>query len=368
MGIILTTMKKMFFLLTIVSFLTVSCEKDEELINEKQTNQNGLSAYSSLIYNVEYIPEDYENQLQLFFDDIDKHTNEEDIEIEKYSISDGIWNFISSLNYTKSFPFSKVIDVEEYEYEVLLSFFNQEEDFLSSQSLIEEFIDMHETLDSLNTDNSKLLLLSFNSVELSDSSIILYLKATKAIIENFDEVDLATCPNGVPTSASLKMGVPYNGYKSAAHEYQDRYNPYLWASKMRTISLPFSYYLVQNHTASQVLFGWTNYTNCHYNWPVGDYIPYVNWSNQGTYKQATISGSRFYLYLSRFWQKEVEGMIFNNTQYNRKYLYLSANVYWNPDCQICGYINNGYAVSYIGFLTRQADVIKLTKPLNTYTY
>lgn len=351
-------------LLAIVLFASQSCKKDETIIDKSDNAQ-----YDKLLtienYDPDYFPEDnYETLLQNYLERTYNfyHSN---INVDNYNSSDGIWCLISALNYTLTNPLCKIEDVEERSYNIVLKL--TDNSLINGNSLAQQFINAYDSLISENTDAEQLFIIKFNSATIGDGVINLELKVAKGKKANYKDVDLSLCPTGVPSNIILKMGIPSGSYQSAAKETQNRYNPYLWKSLNNLYQNPKTYYIIQYYYGGNNVDGWYDYDNCHYSWPTGDFILYVN-CGQSTYLSAQVSGSRFNTYLNRYWQKRIVTYLNDNsTSSQYKYLYLTVHNYWSSGCNICGYINP-YSNSSIGFIIYQGKIKELTHQLNTYIW
>ncbi len=341
------------------SLLFVQCEKQDSL----QKNNNIYPADKFLTdFDIDYFPEgDVEDNMQDFFDAVNNYIDNPEFVSDDFLLSEGIWYLTSALNYECADAMAQIdefeIITESYDFDL-----SDDEDYdMDGNDLLEGFLTLYEAIDELNTETRSVALVGLNYFQLNDDDLTISFNVLRGQNTTYDAVSLQTGPTGVPTNATLKMGLSYGNYQSAAKENTNRYNPYLYRSKYLSQSMLDKKYIVSNVQFHPVL--WTDYSNCHYNWPDGDWILFVG-SSQQNYLSAQVNGTRFNTYLSRFFTAKVEDMIDDNQNYSAKTLFLSAQASFVPECLICGY-PNPYAKSVLQFTRHDATVSSISTPLST---
>lgn len=243
-------------------------------------------------------------------------------------------------------------------------------DSINGNDLLSKTLSMNEHLKGLKGDGVELLVIGSKHSQIDSDKIQFDFDIVRAVKTEYPTIQLQSVPHGLPSNAILKMGVPKNGYMSAANEISKRYNPYLWTARNTGITHPLFHYLVTNVSPNQ-FDGWSNYDNCHYQWPSGDYCLYrgVSGTTIQIAQNAEISGSRFNTYLTRFYNKKLVDRINANlnTSTNIKYLYMSCYCNYNSGCSTCNYIYGGH-ISSIEYDYIRGKVVKLSNPLNIYTF
>jgi hypothetical protein len=351
-------------MLATIVFVSQSCKKvDKEPIKSKSTTEK---SFTEINYDLNYFPaENFDEILQEYFDNINEYYKDSTVIINDYNINDGIWCIESAVNYTKAKPFAQIENIVDVKFSINIKLTNNNSQ-ISGKDLVKNYIKLYSYLSSLNKEENQIFQIQLDNVLTNGNVLTINFIAMIGEKTSFNAVNLASSPTGVPNNATLKMGYSYSAYQSAAKEIQKRYNRYLWTSIHQQFQNATTYYLVVPYN-SYTIDGWYDYNNCHYQYPVGDFILYVGWS-ANDYMNALVSGSRFNTYLDRYFQKRITPYINDNLSTTQlKYMYTRVHNYGNTGCAICGY-NFPYSHSSVGYRTFQSLVKELPNPLNTYIW
>jgi len=83
--------------------LIQACTKEKEIVNDEKPVKLDAKREASLDSN--YFPDNFEEQLQLFFDNMNEYKNDSSISFSNYDIQNGLWNITSSMSYVNTNAF-----------------------------------------------------------------------------------------------------------------------------------------------------------------------------------------------------------------------------------------------------------------------
>jgi hypothetical protein len=328
--------------------------------------------------DLSFVPEgDPAENMQVFFDAVNDYMAGYDTFSNTYSISEGIWYLLTGINYTSANLLAQISEMEEitFTHEIELA-----EDIpagLSATGVISAFLGFHEDLQSLQETGYDIGLIRFDTITTGDTGVLVSLSALRGKVVEYPDVESNSPPVPLPPGPNLKMGVPYNGYKSAAHETEDKYNPYLYKSKIDQLQLVKGYFLVSGISGHYPDL-WTDGNNCYQIWDpanqqFGDYIltvacPTQPYQNNPTHLNAQVTVTIFNTYLERFYQRRLTGYIQDNISFGpQKWLYTKISINWLPECTTCGYQHFPWKKAVFAFTNYRGKVETIINPINTYT-
>jgi len=317
--------------------------------------------------DLSFVPEgDLAEHMQGFFDAVNDYMEDPDAINTEYSISEGIWYLLTGINYTSANLLAQISEMEEYSFTHEIELAEDIPAGLTARGVISAFLGFYDDLQSLEESGYDVGLIRFDTITSGESGILLTLSALRGRVVEYADVESYSCPVGIPDHVWIKMGAPHNGYKSAADETADRYNPYLHQFKINQLALQDGYFLVSG-AGPMHFHGFTNGDNCFDPWPDGDYILYVGCNPGQDPWDQQVNGSRFNLYLERYCIKKLHDMIDHNNDPNNtfKWLYTWIWVGYLPGVHhhICGGLNkSAFRHNLYG-----GHVEVIFSPLNTYT-
>jgi len=328
--------------------------------------------------DLSFVPEgDLAGHMQDFFDAVNDYMEDPDAINTEYSISEGIWYLLTGINYTSANLLAQISEMEEYSFTHEIELAEDIPAGLTARGVISAFLGFYEDLQSLEESGYEVGLIRFDTITSGENGILLTLRALRGQVVEYADVEPESSPAPLPSGPNLKMGAPFNGYKSAADEAADRYNPYLWKYKIDNLELVHGYFLVSG-ISSNYWDLWTDGKNCFHIWDptngkYGDYIlnvscPIQPTQNNPTHLHAQESVSRFNTYLERFYLARLVGYMQDNINFGpQKWLYAKITINWLDECTTCGYAHNTGRKATFAFTHYRGNVQTIINPINTYT-